>query len=468
MSIDSTLRRKLEAILSPARVLTDPEDLIVYSYDGTWTENRPEAVVSALTSAEVSQVLALANALKMPVVPRGAGSGLAGGSVPANGGIVLNLASMDRILVVDTANMVAVVQPGVVNARLQAEVERRGLFYPPDPASFAQSTIGGNVATSASGPRCLKYGGTKDFVLGLEVVLASGEIIRTGGKMIKNVTGYNLTQLFVGSEGTLGVITEVTLRVIPLPKASATAMAVFPRLDDASLAVERILAAGIIPLALEMMDRGAVRCVEEYLHIGLPVDLEAVLLVEVDGEERVVSQQVEQVAEICSGAGATQVKRTAEAAESDRLWRARRAVGPALSRARPNKLGEDISVPRSAIPEMVRRIGLIAVRHELQIPLFGHIGDGNLHPNILCDLRDGEEMRRVKGAAEEIFAAAVELGGTLSGEHGIGLLKRDFLALDLSPAAIAVMKRIKSALDPHGILNPGKVFPPASLTEPRN
>lgn len=459
MVLDPAILKKLRAILSPSRVLADPEDCLVYGYDGTFMEHRPEVIVSPSTTAEISQVLALANRERLAIVPRGAGSGLAGGSLPIRGGMVLNLANMDRIVEINPTDMLAVVQPGVVNARLQAEVEKRGMFYPPDPASMTQSTIGGNVAMSASGPRCLKYGGTKDYVLGLEVVLASGEVIRTGGRMIKNVTGYNLTQLFVGSEGTLGVIAEITLRLIPLARARGTATAVFSRLDDASQAVTAILSAGIVPLALEMMDQSTIRCVEEYLHIGLPLDVEALLLVDVDGDERIVAEHTKIVAEACAKAGASEVKRAASLEEGNRLWQARRAVSGALARMRPNKLGEDISVPRSAIPAMVRRVREISEKHGIPILLFGHIGDGNLHPNILFDARDKDEMKRVEAAAGDIFASALGFGGTLSGEHGIGLLKRDYLARDLSLATIEAMRRIKVALDPNGILNPGKIFP---------
>lgn len=449
---------ELRRVVPPRRVLTSPEDLTVYSYDGTFLENLPDAAVMATSVEEISAVLRLANRERVPVVPRGAGSGLAGGSVPARGGIVLCTTLMNRILQIDPVDMVAVVQPGVVNATLQAAVEAKGFFYPPDPASLKQSTIGGNVATAASGPRCLKYGGTKDYVLGLQVVLPDGTVIRTGGRMIKNVSGYNLAQLFTGSEGTLGFVAEATLRIIPLPKARGTVAAIFPRLDDAAESVTAILGAGIVPLALEMMDQTAIYCVEQYLHAGLPLAAEAQLLVDVDGDEGSVAQQLDVVAEICRRGGAGEVQRATSKVEMDKLWAARRATSPSLGRLKPNKLGEDISVPRSAIPEMVRRVAAIAKRHELLIPNFGHIGDGNLHPNILCDLRDKAEMERVQAAAREIFAAALGLGGTLSGEHGIGLLKREFLPQSLDPGALALMKTIKAAVDPNNIMNPGKVY----------
>jgi len=453
------LVERLRQLVPPDALLTSPEDLACYAYDGTWYEYLPDVVVTPNTTEQVAAILKLANAERIPVVPRGAGSGLAGGSIPIEGGIVLSLARMNRILEIDTVNTVAVVQPGVLTAELQAAVERLGLFYPPDPASLRQSTLGGNVAMSAGGPRCLKYGTTKDYVLGLEVVLANGEVLRTGGKAIKNVTGYNLCQLFTGSEGTLGVITEITLRLLPLPRARRTLMAIFPRLEDASRLVTEVLGAGILPATMELMDSTAIHCVEEYLHMGLPLDVEAILVIEVDGDEAVVDREIDAVDGLCRQAGASEVRRATTAEEAELLWQARRAVSGAMGRMRPNKLGEDIAVPRSAIVPMVRRIREIATRYHLPIVTFGHIGDGNLHPNILFDKRDAEEVERVHQAAGAILAAAVELGGTLSGEHGIGLAKRDYLAIDLHPQAIDVMKRIKKALDPNGILNPGKIFP---------
>ena len=458
--LDTPLFQALRQHLPPERVHDTVEDLAVFGYDGTWASHRPNAVVSPLTAEEVAAVVRVAQRMGMAVVPRGGGTGLAGGSVPSEGGIVINTTMMNRILELDGPNMVAVVQPGVINAELQAEVEKRGLFYPPDPQSLRQCTIGGNVATTAGGPRCLKYGTTKDYVLGLQVVLADGRIIRTGGKMIKVQTGYNLTQLFVGSEGTLGVITEVTLRLIPKPRHKGTIMAVFNRLDDAAETVNRILLAGILPLALEMMDNDCIRSVEAYKPFGLPLDAETVLLIDQDGNDsRVVLNELDEIARLALEGGAVEVRRAGTPAESEALWQARRAVSPAISRLRPNKLGEDISVPRAAIPAMVRKVKEIAERNRLPIPLFGHIGDGNLHPNILCDLKDQGEMERVQAAAREIFEAAIDLGGTLSGEHGIGTLKREFLHRSLDAAQIEIMSRIKWALDPDNRLNPGKVFP---------
>jgi glycolate dehydrogenase FAD-linked subunit len=416
--------------------------------------------VTPLTADEVAAAVKVAARMGVPVVPRGGGTGLAGGSVPVEGGVVIATTMMNRILELDALNMVAVVQPGVVTAQLQSEVERVGLFYPPDPQSLRQCTIGGNVATTAGGPRCLKYGTTRDYVLGLQVVLADGRIIRTGGKMIKVQTGYNLTQLFIGSEGTLGVITEVTLRLIPRPRHRGTVMAIFNKLDDAAETVNRILLAGITPLALEMMDNSCIRSVMAYKAFGLPLDAETILLIDQDGNDlRVVQEELAEIATQCREGGAMEVRQAADAKESEALWAARRAVSPAISRLKPNKLGEDISVPRAQIPAMVRKVTEIALRNRLAIPLFGHIGDGNLHPNILCNMRDSEEMERVQRAAREIFEAAASLGGTLSGEHGIGTLKRGFLSESLDAATIEMMQRVKWALDPDNRLNPCKIFP---------
>lgn len=450
---------ELQNIVGPEHVLTSPEDLICYSYDGTFTEHQPDVAVLPANTREVSEVLKVAYREGIPVVPRGAGSGLAAGSIPFSGGMVLSLTRMNRILEIDHANMMATAQAGVITADLAAAVEAEGLFYPPDPASIKHSTIGGNVATNAGGPRCLKYGVTGDYVMALEVVLADGQVFRTGGKAIKNATGYNLRQLLVGSEGTLGVVTEVTVKLLAKPQARRTALVTFPRLTDASQAINAVLGAGILPATLELMDETAINCVEDYLHIGLPRAAEAILVIETDGNEADAQRDIEAVADICRQGGASEVKVATTPAESNELWRARQSVSPSLGQKRPNKLGEDITVPRSAIPEMVARLKEISKKHELPIVIFGHAGDGNLHPNILFDRRNPDEWTRVEQAVGDIFAAAVELGGALSGEHGVGVLKRPYLEMNLGPIAIDVMRNIKKALDPKGILNPGKIFP---------
>ncbi len=457
--LEQKLVEELKDIIGEEDVLTSPEDLLCYSYDSTVLEHLPEIVVLPKSTDEVVATVKLANREKIPVVPRGAGTNLAGGTIPIQEGIVLSLTRMTQILEMDAINMVAVVQPGVVTGKLQAEVAKKSLYYPPDPASLKATTLGGNVAMNAGGPHALKYGVTSDYVMGLEVVLPQGQVIRTGGKAIKNVTGYNLTQLFVGSEGTLGVVTEIILRLIPQPQNSGSVMAAFSNLDDAATLVNRILTAGITPAVIEIMDKLTVQTVEDYLQTGLPRDAAALLLIQVDGVQEAVAQELDAVATLCHENGATLVELAATKDEEDSLWKARQSISPSLTRVRPNKVGEDISVPREAIPETVRRIQEISRRHDIPIVIFGHISDGNLHPNILFDRQNPEELERVEAAAGDIFAAAVAVGGTLSGEHGIGLLKKKYLRLDLPAETIEVMKSIKRALDPNNIMNPGKIFP---------
>lgn len=444
----------------PGGVLTEPADLIAYGFDATFFERTPPLVVLPASTAEVSAVHRIATARRLPITPRAMGSGLSGGAVPLGGSIVLGIAKMDRILAIDEIDRVAVVQAGVINARLQAEVEKRGLFYPPDPSSLKQSAIGGNVAENAGGARCLKYGVTGDYVLALEVVLPDGTVIRTGGRTVKNVTGYDLRRLFTGAEGTLGTITEITLKLLTKPAFSRTALAVFDDIEAAAHAVTAVMSSGIVPFAVELVDRFTMRCIEENKPIGLPIDADAILIFGSDGShESIVNEEVAQIAALCRANGARDVQVAQTDADAERLWTARRSINPALARRRPNRLGEDICVPRSAIPETIRRIREIGVKYALELPLYGHIGDGNLHPNLLCDKRDREEMTRVEHAAREIFETAIALGGTLSGEHGIGLLKKQFMEMDLGADAVALMRRIKDAIDPLGIMNPGKVFP---------
>ncbi len=452
--------RALEQALGGDRVLTSLVDRLAYSFDGTFEQHLPEAVILPKTDEEVALAVRVAAQHRVPVLPRGMSSGLAGGSIPTQGGLVIALTRMNRILEIDRETMTVRAQAGVVTADLQREVEALGLFYPPDPSSNQQSTIGGNVACNAGGPRCLKYGVTGDYVLGLTAVLANGETLHTGGKAIKNVTGYNLTQLLIGSEGTLGIITEVLLRLVAKPLYARTALAHFPRLADAGRGVQHVLAQGVVPATLELLDETAIACIEEAMHLGLPLDVEALLLIECDGfDEGAVERELQAAAGACQEAGASRVEVARDEAERARLWRARRSVSPALARKAPNKLGEDITVPRSAIPEAVRRIKEVSARHGLPIVIFGHAGDGNLHPNILFDRRNPEEWAKVEPMAREIFALALELGGTLSGEHGIGTFKRPFMRQALGDVSIAAQWQIKRALDPLNILNPGKVLP---------
>lgn len=441
-------------------VLYTPEDLAVYSYDGTFVESQPEVVVLPGTTEQVSQVVKLAGEARAPLVPRGMSSGLAAGSIPLTaGGIVLCLTRMNHVLEIDTENAAVRTEAGVITADLQSQVEKHGLFYPPDPSSIRHSTIGGNIACNAGGPRCLKYGVTGDYVLGLTVVLADGNVLRTGGKPIKDVTGYDLNGLFTGSEGTLGVITEALLRLVAKPGYARTALAEYISLADASHTVNAILKAGILPATLELMDQTAIVCIEEAMHLGLPTDIEALLLIETDGtDEQTVLREIEATARICQEKGARSVKLAQTEAERSSLWKARRSISPSLARKAPNKLGEDITVPRSAIPEVIQRLRGISAKYGLPIVIFGHAGDGNLHPNILFDKRQPEQWAKVEQMVVEIFDASLALGGTLSGEHGVGVLKRPHLERALGPLSIEVQRRIKQALDPMNILNPGKIF----------
>jgi glycolate oxidase len=441
-------------------VLHTPEDLAVYGYDGTFTESCPEVVVLPATTEQVSQVVRLAAKECVPIVTRGMGSGLAAGSIPMNKGeMVISLTRMNHILEVDTENAIIRTEAGVVTADLQAVVEKVGLFYPPDPSSIRHSTIGGNIACNAGGPRCLKYGVTGDYVLGLTIVLADGRILKTGGKPIKDVTGYDLNGLFTGSEGTLGLITEALLRLVAKPRHAKTALAEFASLNDASRTVNAILTAGVVPASLELMDQTALVCIEEAMHLGLNTDVEASLIIETDGaDEQTTISEIEACVRICRETGAQSVKMAQNEAERANLWKARRSMSPSLARKAPNKLGEDITVPRSAIPEVVQRLRVISAKHGLPIVIFGHAGDGNLHPNILFDKRIPEQWQKAEQMVAEIFDASLAVGGTLSGEHGVGVLKRPYLERALGPVSIDVQKHIKQALDPLNILNPRKIF----------
>ena len=458
--IDSAIIHELEAIVGKKYVLTSQEDLLCYSFDGTFAEFMPDLVVEPASTAEVSAVLELANRHEIPVIARGMGSGLAAGTVPFGGGMVLPLTRMNKILEIDPDNMTATVEAGVITIDLQNKVEKLGFFYPPDPSSIKHSSIGGNIACNAGGPRCLKYGVTGDYVMGVTAVLADGRVIRHGGKTIKNVTGYNFSQLFTGSEGTLGIITEAVLKLIAKPQHARTAVGAFDRLEDASNTVNAILLTGIVPATIELMDNTAIVCIEEAMNLGLPVDKDAILLIEADGfDDESVQREIEAIARICRENGAADVQVARNEKERADLWRARRSVSPSLARRAPNKLGEDIAIPRSQIPEAVRRIKGISAKYDLPIVVFGHAGDGNLHPNILFDKRDPDQWERVEKIVAEIFNMAVELGGTLSGEHGVGTLKLPFLENGVGKISVQVQQSIKQALDPKGILNPGKGLP---------
>ncbi len=446
-------------IVGKENVLTDPEELYCYSYDASKMRGKAECVVFPGDASEIAQILKLAGKHRFAVFPRGAGSGMVGAAIPY-GGIVLALSRLNRIIEIDPDNMIAVVQPGVVTADFQKEVLRYGLFYPPDPASLQFSTLGGNVAMCAGGPKAVKYGVTRDYVLGLEAVLPDGSIVHTGTRTMKGVVGYDLTRLLVGSEGTLAVITRINLRLIPSPESTRTMMAVFPRLDDAANAVCNIIRTRIIPSTLELIDQATTEVVENYLHAGLPTDAEAILLIELDGREAMLDDDAALIMETCRQSGAKTVEVAKSSADKDRLWMARRAISPALGRIKPGKINEDVTVPRTQIPALIRFIRGLAEKYRLIITCFGHAGDGNIHTNIMLDRKDPDERKRAEKAVEELFRTVLDLGGTLSGEHGIGIAKSPFLRLEVGSEGFDAMLKIKRALDPLNILNPGKMFVP--------
>lgn len=453
--LEPSLIKELKNIVGARHLYTVPEELVAYSYDATRKEALPWAVARPSSTEEVAAILVLANRAGFPVVPRGAGTGMSGGSVPTQGGVVLSLERMDRILEIDEENFLAVVEPGVITGELQRVVEARGLFYPPDPASHEVCTIGGNVAECAGGLRAVKYGVTKDYVMGLEVVLPTGEIIRTGARTAKSVAGYDLTKLMVGSEGTLGVATKIILKLLPLPESVLTLSAFFPDVDSAARAASAIIRERVLPRALELVDRASLRAAEQYLKEDLSGGAAAMLLIEVDGTVASAAAEMERVTTIVSRCNASRMEQAHDPAERERLWKLRRSISPALYTIKPRKLNEDIVVPRSRIADILREIEAIAARHGLLIASFGHAGDGNIHTNIMVDDAD---LPKAEIAVKEIFAATLRMDGSISGEHGIGLSKAAYLPMEVSPAALAAMKRIKQALDPKNILNPGKIF----------
>ncbi len=459
--IDRTIVKEIGDMVGKENVLEDRETRVCYAYDATNIHHLPDLVVFPRTPQHISSVLKLANLRRFPVIPRGAGTGFTGGTIPVEGGVVLVLTKMNKILKIDQENLLAIVEPGVVTYDLQQEVEKIGLFYPPDPASLKSSTLGGNVAECAGGPRAVKYGVTKDYVLGLEAVLPTGEIISSGVQTVKSVVGYDLTKLLVGSEGTLGVITKIILRLIPLPKAKRTMLVIFPTIESAASSVSQIISSRIIPTTLEFMDNSTIRCVEDYLHMGLPVDAGALLIIEVDGAPEALTGEVEEIQRICQTNQAMEIKVAKDAREAEELWKARRAVSAAVVKLNPTKINEDVTVPRSKVADILRRAEAISKKYGLIIVNFGHAGDGNIHVNVLIDKRKPGELEKAHAAVKEIFQATLDLGGTLSGEHGIGITKAPYLPLELGDMGVEVMKRIKKAFDPNNILNPGKIFPDA-------
>ena len=456
-SLSATLISELTSIVGAENILTSTEDRICYAYDGQRVEYVPEAVLRPADSQQISRILTLANEERFPVVPRGAGTGLSGGSVAASGGVVLDLTRMDRIIEVDPGNLHMIVEPGVITTAIINKAESIGLLYPPDPGSMSVSTIGGNVAENAGGLRAGKYGVTRNYLMQIQAIAPTGEAFLSGARTRKCVAGYDLVSLMCGSEGTLGVITEISLRLVPMPKYRKSMMATFPDAASAGQGIADIIAAGLVPSTLEIIDNTTLRVIEDYAHLGLPIEAGALVLVEFDGlVESVVDEESGQAFRSLESSGATTVQQADDAEQRDKIWQARRVALAALSRAKPTSILEDVTVPLPKLSEMIDRVQQIGAKHSVMIGTFGHAGDGNLHPTILADDRDEEEMKRVEAAVEELIAAALQLGGTVSGEHGIGFSKAPFLAQEVGEGSMEVMRRIKRALDPNGILNPGK------------
>ncbi|MCA1613334.1 MAG: FAD-binding protein [Acidobacteria bacterium] len=449
---------RLREIVGGEGVLMDADKVEPYAQDAVKEKFPPEAVVLPRTAEEVSLILRLANEHRFPVTARGGGVGYTGGAVPVDGGIVVGTDRMNRIREINADDLYAVTEPGVTTYALQTAVEAHGLFYPPDPASYKDSFIGGNIAENAGGIRSAKYGVTKHYVLGLEVVLPTGEIARVGGRTTKNVVGFDLTGLVCGSEGMLGIITEATLKLLPLPEATRTVRATFRTMEEACACVPRFNRARITPVAVEVLDRNAIRAVESEFAFGFTAAAGALLLVSVDGHAEDVERDSRVVERVVREGGGFDVVRSKTRDEEERLWDVRRALSPAIKKFGTMKFNEDVVVPRSRVPELVGRVTEIGKKHDTFVVNFGHAGDGNIHVNFMCDRDDPGAMRRARAAVRDTFAAAVNLGGTISGEHGIGYVKAPYLSMALGEPTIEMMRKIKRALDPNGILNPGKMF----------
>lgn len=448
--------------LSNIKVSTTPEDLICYGFDASGLEASPSAVVWPSSTEDVVKVMKYAYENSISVVPRGAGTGMTGGAVPSKGAIVLSLEKMNRILEIDSENLNVVCEPGLINGRLQRELERIGLFYPPDPASMNFCTIGGNVAENAGGPRALKYGVTRDYVMEIEAVLPNGKTITTGVRTPKGVVGYDLTRLLVGSEGTLSVFTKIRLKVLPLPEEVVTLLAIFDKLESSGQAVSKIISSKIIPRTLEFMDHEVIKAVENFKPVGLPKDAKAILLIELDGHPTAITKEAERIVDICQHLGA-EINMAEDEDAREKLWTARRAVSPALYHINPTKINEDIVVPRNRIPEMLNRLRKLSEKSGIKIVNFGHAGDGNIHVNIMVDRENKEEYKKGVRLVEQIFKDTLELGGTISGEHGIGLTKADYIGMEISKPELKIMESIKRVFDPKNILNPGKIFSPHTI-----
>ncbi len=461
INFDIKIVKEIEHIVGKRNLLTDIEEVYAYSFDCAhlgFDEKNPVMVVFPQSTSQVSEILKVANNNGIPIVPRGAGTNHAGGCAPLRGGIILHFSKMNKILEINNQNLTCKVQPGVVVGDLQKEVKKIGLFFPPDPSNLAVCTIGGGIALSSGGPRAFKYGTFKDYILELEVVLADGTIIKTGSQTVKNVTGYNLTQLIVGSEGTLGIVTEATIRLMPEPENTNVILAYFQRLEDAVDSVNLIINNNLTPSVLDLIDQKTVQTIENFHPIGLDCTKEAVLLIEVDGDKASIEHQQEKISRLCLSNGSSFIDCAQDEEHKKRIWTARRSAFGACAQLAPNVITEDVVVPRSQIAHLSRGILEISKKYNLITMIMGHIGDGNIHPNFALDLRNKEEKENFEKAKTELFKLAVLLGGTLSGEHGIGCQKAPYLPLALDKTSIKIMKEIKKIFDPNNILNPGKMI----------
>lgn len=460
--MDRNIIKKIEAIVGTKHIATDREDLMCYSYDGTGMEFMPAAIVFPGSAEEISAIMQLANRELFPVIPRGAGTGMTGGALPVAGGLVLATSRMNRILEIDTENQIAVVEPGVITGQFQAAVQREGLFYPPDPASRDFCTMGGNVAECAGGPSAVKYGVTRDYVLGLEVVLPDGRLMHTGVRTAKGVVGYDFTRLFIGSEGTLGIVCKIIVRLLALPTHTKSFLVLTESLQQAALLVGEILKSGLLPSTLEYMDSTALGVVNDFLPLELGENTRAMLLIEVDGDEKSTAAQggklLSMLADRQRFPEILEVRQAKNDREVEELWKARRSISPATFKLRPHKISEDVVVPRSKIPQLVDFTEKISQELGIVILTFGHAGDGNIHVNIMVDKNDREEFEKGQQAKERLFEHVMTLGGTLSGEHGVGITKASFLPLELDKTSLELMQKIKTLFDPNNILNPGKIF----------
>ena len=457
--IDPSTKKELTSIFGANNVSDEKEDLLVYGYDATGEESSPEMVAYPSTAGQISETLKLANKKGFPVTARGAGSGFVGGAIPTHGGLVLVMTRMNKVIDIDEENLTVTVEPGVVTGDLQKAVEEKGLFYPPDPSSLKISTIGGNIAMGAGGPSAVKYGVTRDYVLRLTVALPTGEIVNTGSYAVKSVVGYDLTRLMIGSEGTLGIITQAVLKLLPKPESVRTILAMFATTEDAARSVSAIIKERIIPRTLEFIDKSAIDVVEGFIGFDIPAEASAILLIETDGSFLVTEKELADIETVLKANGVMEVKSANTDDEREKLWSVRRAISPSLLKIRPDKINEDITVPRSRIPELMRRLNELSNESGLPIVNFGHAGDGNIHVNIMADKSDSKERESAKRATDELFKICLELDGTISGEHGVGIAKAEYIESEVGAVGVKLIRKIKETFDPENILNPGKILP---------